>query len=591
MSEKKTGIIYGINGPVVYLKGNTGFKMSEMVYVGEEHLVGEVIGLTRDTTTIQVFEETTGLRPGAMVEATGDAISVLLGPGILNNIFDGIERPLSEIAKQSGKYITRGVNVDSLDTQKKWPVTMKVAPGDTVMGGTIIAETPETQSIIHKSMVPPAVHQATVTWVAPDGDYTILDPIVRLELHDGTKQEISLCQKWPIRIPRPTAKRYPASEPLITGQRILDTMFPIAKGGTAAIPGGFGTGKTMTQHQIAKWSNADIIIYIGCGERGNEMTQVLEEFSELVDPRSGNLLMDRTALIANTSNMPVAAREASIYTGLTLAEYYRDMGYDVAIMADSTSRWAEALRELSGRLEEMPAEEGYPAYLASRLSAFYERAGMMQNLNGTEGSVSIIGAVSPQGGDFSEPVTMNTKRYVRCFWGLDKSLAYARHFPAIHWLTSYSEYLGDLSPWYKDHVNKNFVDDRNQIMGLLNQESSLMEIVKLIGGDVLPDDQKLVLEIARVIRLGFLQQNAFHKDDTCVPLIKQFQMMETILYLYKKSKALVTMGHPMSVLKESNIFDRVISIKYDVPNDKPEQFADYKKAIDKFYDEVLEKNA
>ena len=591
MSEKKTGIIYGINGPVVYLKGNTGFKMSEMVYVGEEHLVGEVIGLTRDTTTIQVFEETTGLRPGAMVEATGDAISVLLGPGILNNIFDGIERPLSEIAKQSGKYITRGVNVDSLDTQKKWPVTMKVAPGDTVMGGTIIAETPETQSIIHKSMVPPAVHQATVTWVAPDGDYTILDPIVRLELHDGTEQEISLCQKWPIRIPRPTAKRYPASEPLITGQRILDTMFPIAKGGTAAIPGGFGTGKTMTQHQIAKWSNADIIIYIGCGERGNEMTQVLEEFSELVDPRSGNLLMDRTALIANTSNMPVAAREASIYTGLTLAEYYRDMGYDVAIMADSTSRWAEALRELSGRLEEMPAEEGYPAYLASRLSAFYERAGMMQNLNGTEGSVSIIGAVSPQGGDFSEPVTMNTKRYVRCFWGLDKSLAYARHFPAIHWLTSYSEYLGDLSPWYKDHVNKNFVDDRNQIMGLLSQESSLMEIVKLIGGDVLPDDQKLVLEIARVIRLGFLQQNAFHKDDTCVPLIKQFQMMETILYLYKKSKALVTMGHPMSVLKESDIFDRVISIKYDVPNDKPEQFADYKKAIDKFYDEVLEKNA
>lgn len=591
MSEKKTGIIYGINGPVVYLKGNTGFKMSEMVYVGEEHLVGEVIGLTRDTTTIQVFEETTGLRPGAMVEATGDAISVLLGPGILNNIFDGIERPLSEIAKQSGKYITREVNVDSLDTQKKWPVTMKVAPGDTVMGGTIIAETPETQSIIHKSMVPPAVHQATVTWVAPDGDYTILDPIVRLELHDGTEQEISLCQKWPIRIPRPTAKRYPASEPLITGQRILDTMFPIAKGGTAAIPGGFGTGKTMTQHQIAKWSNADIIIYIGCGERGNEMTQVLEEFSELVDPRSGNLLMDRTALIANTSNMPVAAREASIYTGLTLAEYYRDMGYDVAIMADSTSRWAEALRELSGRLEEMPAEEGYPAYLASRLSAFYERAGMMQNLNGTEGSVSIIGAVSPQGGDFSEPVTINTKRYVRCFWGLDKSLAYARHFPAIHWLTSYSEYLGDLSPWYKDHVNKNFVDDRNQIMGLLNQESSLMEIVKLIGGDVLPDDQKLVLEIARVIRLGFLQQNAFHKDDTCVPLIKQFQMMETILYLYKKSKALVTMGHPMSVLKESNIFDRVISIKYDVPNDKPEQFADYKKAIDKFYDEVLEKNA
>lgn len=346
----------------------------------------------------------------------------------------------------------------------------------------------------------------------------------------------------------------------------------------------------MTQHQIAKWANADIIIYIGCGERGNEMTQVLDEFQELVDPRSGNPLMDRTALIANTSNMPVAAREASIYTGLTLAEYYRDMGYDVAIMADSTSRWAEALRELSGRLEEMPAEEGFPAYLASRLSAFYERAGMMQTLNGLEGSVSIIGAVSPQGGDFSEPVTMNTKRFVRCFWGLDKSLAYARHYPAIHWLTSYSEYLNDLTPWYKDNVNKNFVSMRNQLMALLNQESSLMEIVKLIGSDVLPDDQKLVLEIARVIRLGFLQQNAFHKEDTCVPLSKQYKMMEIILYLYKKSKALVTMGMPMSVLKEDNIFDRVISIKYDVPNDKPEMFDEYRKDIDRFYDNVLERN-
>ena len=424
----------------------------------------------------------------------------------------------------------------------------------------------------------------TQTWVSDTkkGD--------KLKLEDGTEKEITLAQKWPIRVPRPTLKRYPASVPLITGQRILDTMFPIAKGGTAAIPGGFGTGKTMTQHQIAKWSDADIIIYIGCGERGNEMTQVLEEFQELIDPKSGNPLMDRTTLIANTSNMPVAAREASLYSGLTLAEYYRDMGYDVAIMADSTSRWAEALRELSGRLEEMPAEEGFPAYLASRLSAFYERAGMMQTLCGAEGSVSIIGAVSPQGGDFSEPVTMNTKRFVRCFWGLDKSLAYARHFPAIHWLTSYSEYLQDLSPWYKDHVNKNFVDMRNQLMGILNSESSLMEIVKLIGSDVLPDDQKLTLEIARVIRLGFLQQNAFHPDDTCVSLEKQYKMMEVILYLYKKSKALVTMGMPMSVLKEDKIFDRVVSIKYDVPNDRLDLFDTYKKDIDTFYDKVLEKN-
>ncbi len=585
----RTGIIYGINGPVVYLKGTTGFKMSEMVYVGEERLVGEVIGLTKDTTTIQVFEETTGLKPGASVEASGDALSVTLGPGILNNIFDGIERPLSEIARKSGDYLTRGVSVDSLNTEKKWKVHVTVKPGDVLSGGAIISETQETHSIVHKSMVPPDL-SGTVTWAAADGEYTILDPIVKLTDGNGTEHTLTLCQKWPIRIPRPALKRYPASEPLVTGQRILDTMFPIAKGGTAAIPGGFGTGKTMTQHQIAKWANADIIIYIGCGERGNEMTQVLDEFQELVDPRSGNPLMDRTALIANTSNMPVAAREASIYTGLTLAEYYRDMGYDVAIMADSTSRWAEALRELSGRLEEMPAEEGFPAYLASRLSAFYERAGMMQTLNGLEGSVSIIGAVSPQGGDFSEPVTMNTKRFVRCFWGLDKSLAYARHYPAIHWLTSYSEYLNDLAPWYKDNVNKNFVSMRNQLMALLNQESSLMEIVKLIGSDVLPDDQKLVLEIARVIRLGFLQQNAFHKEDTCVPLSKQYKMMEIILYLYKKSKALVTMGMPMSVLKEDNIFDRVISIKYDVPNDKPEMFDEYRKDIDRFYDNVLERN-
>ena len=400
-----------------------------------------------------------------------------------------------------------------------------------------------------------------------------------------------MIQKWPIRVPRPVTKRFPASRPLVTGQRILDTLFPIAKGGTAAIPGGFGTGKTMTQHSIAKWSDADIIVYIGCGERGNEMTEVLEDFSKLIDPKSGNPLMDRTVLIANTSNMPVAAREASIYTGLTLAEYYRDMGYHVAIMADSTSRWAEALRELSGRLEEMPAEEGFPAYLASRLSAFYERAGMVKTLNGNEGSVTIIGAVSPQGGDFSEPVTQNTKRFVRCFWGLDKNLAYARHFPAINWMNSYSEYLPDLASWYADNVGPDFIDDRNQLVAILNQESSLMEIVKLIGNDVLPDDQKLTLEIARVIRLGFLQQNAFHPQDTCVPLEKQKKMMDTILYLYAKAKALISMGMPMSVLKEDKIFDQVISIKYDVENDRLDKFDGYRAAIDKFYDDVIARNA
>ena len=585
----KTAEIYGINGPVIYLKGNTGFKMSEMVYVGEENLVGEVISLKKEATTVQVFEETSGLRPGETVTASGDAISVTLGPGILNNIFDGIQRPLSVIAEQSGKYISRGMQVDSLDTEKLWDVHLTVSQGMEVYGGTIIAEVPETESIVHKSMVPPNLH-GVIKSVVPDGKYNITQTIAVLTLEDGSEYELKLAQKWPIRIPRPTSKRYPASKPLVTGQRILDTLFPIAKGGTAAVPGGFGTGKTMTQHQIAKWSDADIIIYIGCGERGNEMTQVLEDFSKLHDPKTGNALMARTSLIANTSNMPVAAREASIYTGITLAEYYRDMGYDVASMADSTSRWAEALRELSGRLEEMPAEEGFPAYLASRLSAFYERAGMMQNLNGTEGSVSIIGAVSPQGGDFSEPVTQNTKRFVRCFWGLDKSLAYARHFPAIHWLTSYSEYLGDLSYWYSENVSPKFVEYRNRIMAILNSESSLMEIVKLIGSDVLPDDQKLTLEIARVIRLGFLQQNAFHPDDTCVSLEKQFKMMEVILYLYKKCRALIAMGMPMSVLKKENIFEKIIAIKYDVPNDHLEMMDDYKKAVKDFYNTVMEKN-
>lgn len=586
----KTGKIFGINGPVISLKGLTGFKISEMVYVGEENLVGEVISLNKGKTTVQVFEETSGLRPGEKVTGTGDAISVMLGPGILHNIFDGIQRPLNEIAKTGGKYITRGMSVTSLDENRKWPVHVTAAVGDEVQGGTVIAEVPETKSITHRSMIPPPI-SGRVTKVVSDGEYTVTEPILTVEQADGTEVKITLAQKWPIRVPRPILRRFPANKPLITGQRILDTLYPIAKGGTAAVPGGFGTGKTMTQHQIAKWSNADIIVYIGCGERGNEMTQVLEEFAELMDPKTGNPLMDRTVLIANTSNMPVAAREASIYTGVTLAEYYRDMGYDVAIMADSTSRWAEALRELSGRLEEMPAEEGFPAYLASRLSAFYERAGDMQNLNETEGSVSIIGAVSPQGGDFSEPVTMNTKRFVRCFWGLDKSLAYARHFPAIHWLSSYSEYLSDLAPWYKDEVSPKFVDYRNQLLAILNQESSLMEIVKLIGSDVLPDDQKLTLEIARVIRLGFLQQNAFHKEDTCVPMAKQFKMMELILYLNQKAKALISMGMPMSVLKEETVFEKIIAIKYDVPNDRLEMFEDYHKAVDEFYASVLKRNA
>lgn len=586
----KIGTIVSINGPIVKTAGDVGFVMHEMVYVGKEKLVGEVIGLTTDFTIVEVYEETSGIKPGETIEGTGAPVSVTLAPGILNNIFDGIERPLSEIAKEGGAYISRGISVESLDTKKKWQAHITVKKGDHLLGGSIIAEVQETPAILHKVMLAPD-KEGHVEDVVSDGEYTINETILTLRHYDGSTEEITMTQHWPIRVPRPTAKRFPTSVPLITGQRILDTLFPLAKGGTAAVPGGFGTGKTMTQHQIAKWSDANIIIYIGCGERGNEMTQVLEEFSELIDPKTGNPLMDRTTLIANTSNMPVAAREASLYSGLTLAEYYRDMGYDVAIMADSTSRWAEALRELSGRLEEMPAEEGFPAYLASRLSAFYERAGMMQNLNGSEGSVSIIGAVSPQGGDFSEPVTQNTKRFVRCFWGLDKNLAYARHFPAIQWLDSYSEYLTDLAPWYTEHVNKDFVDYRNQLVYLLNQEASLMEIVKLIGADVLPDDQKLILDIAKVIRVGFLQQNAFHKDDTCVPLEKQFKMMDVILYLYKKARSLVHMSMPMSILKEDPIWDKLISIKYDIPNDRLDMFDDYKKDIDRFYDSILEKNA
>ena len=585
-----TGKIYGINGPVITIQGNLGYKMNEMVYVGEKHLVGEVIRLTKEKTTIQVYEETSGLKPGEKVIGAGSAISVKLAPGILNNIFDGIERPLQKIAEKSGAFIPTGAQADALDREKLWETHITVQAGDQVKEGSVIAEVPETKSIVHRVMLPPGV-SGTVTTVKPDGKYTICDGIVTIQTEDGGTRELTMTQEWPIRKPRPVSDRYPADRPLVTGQRILDTLFPIAKGGTAALPGGFGTGKTMTQHQLAKWCDADIIIYIGCGERGNEMTNVLEEFGELNDPKTGNLLMDRTTLIANTSNMPVAAREASIYTGITLAEYYRDMGYHVAIMADSTSRWAEALRELSGRLEEMPAEEGFPAYLASRLSAFYERAGYVKNLNGSDGSVTIIGAVSPQGGDFSEPVTQNTKRFVRCFLALDKSLAYARHYPAINWLTSYSEYIPDLTAWYETNVGLAFVQCRNEILNLLTMENRLNEIVKLIGSDVLPDDQKLVLEIARVIRLGFLQQNAFHKEDTYVPMEKQLRMMEIILHLYDRCKALIDRNMPMALLRESDIFEKIISIKYDVANDKLEQLNLYDDRIEEFYQHLMAENA
>ena len=578
--------IYSINGPVVTIKGKTNLEMMEMVYVGKARLVGEVIRMNEKETTIQVYEETGGLKAGEPVESTGGPLSVTLGPGILRNIYDGIQRPLPAIESHMGSFIERGAHEPSLDESAKWDVTVTVKAGETLTPGQIYATCPETPAIQHRCMVPPTV-SGTVTWVADNGSYTVNEPVVKLTDAKGKEHTLTLCQKWPIRLPRPSAERMTSPRPLITGQRVIDTMFPLAKGGAAAIPVGFGTGKTMTHHQIAKCCAADIISYVGCGERGNEMTQALQEFSELVDPRTGKSLMDRTVLIANTSNMPVAAREASIYTGITLAEYYRDMGYHAAMMADSTSRWAEALREISGRLEEMPADEGYPAYLPSRLAEFYERAGYVKTLNGAEGSVSVIGAVSPQGNDFSEPVTQNTKRFTRCFWALDKSLAYARHYPAINWNSSYSEYVTDLAEYYNSKVGEDFMSCRAQIVNLLREESALMEIVKLIGADVLPDHQKLTIEIARVIRVGFLQQNAYHAEDTYVPLEKQLLMMRTVLHLYKRAGELIERSIPISRIAEQGLYEKLIKIKYDVPNNEPERFEEYIQEIDRVIDSCV----
>lgn len=579
-------VIFGINGPVVTVAGATGFSMQEMVYVGNDRLVGEVIGIDDKKTIIQVYEVTTGLSAGQPVVGTGHAMSVTLGPGIISNIFDGIERPLKDIEAKSGAFMSRGSMISPLDRDKLWDVTVCVKAGDRLNPGEIYAVCPETESVEHRCMVPPNV-SGTVVSVASDGMKKTDDTVVTLQLDSGKTLELGLSQQWPIRVPRPVKNRMESCVPLITGQRVVDTLFPIAKGGTAAVPGGFGTGKTMMQHQLAKWCDADIIIYVGCGERGNEMTQVLDEFGALIDPKTGRKLTDRTVLIANTSNMPVAAREASIYTGITLAEYYRDMGYDVAMMADSTSRWAEALREISGRLEEMPAEEGFPAYLPSRLSAFYERAGMVTTLCGKQGSVSVIGAVSPQGSDFSEPVTQNTKRFVRTFWALDKELAYARHYPAVNWTTSYSECVNDLSRYYEESVAQDFINVRSGLITILREETSLMEIVKLIGADVLPDDQKLIISIARVIRAGFLQQNAYHKDDTFVPLSKQYLMMKTIMHLYDRAKDILTKSIPVSRLDETGVYDKLIRMKYDIPNDRPEMFDEYMKNIDDIVDGII----
>ncbi len=585
VQEVSKAYIYSINGPVIHVKGSSDFHMNEMVFVGKEKLLGEVVSIDYDTTIVQVYEVTTGLMVGEPVIATGKNLSVYLGPGIMGKVFDGIQRPLDYMEQKSGTFITRGLNMEALNPDKKWDVHMTVKEGDSLHGGNVIATVQETALIIHKVMVPPGVFGEVIE-VVQDGSYKIHQTIVKIRDKKDTILPLKLVQQWPVRLPRPYNNRQMVTRPLVTGQRIIDTFFPIAKGGTAAIPGGFGTGKTMIHHQLAKWSDSDIIVYIGCGERGNEITEVLEEFSKLIDPKLGSSLMDRTVIIANTSNMPVASREASIYTGIAIAEYYRDMGYHVALMADSTSCWAEALREISGRLEEMPAEEGFPAYLPSRLAQFYERAGYVTNLNDTEGSISIIGAVSPQGGDFSEPVTQNTKRFIRCFWVLERELAYSRHYPAIDWLGSYSEYSEVLRKWYGEQIDKRFYEYRTAFITLLQQESKLMEMVKLIGEEVLADEQKLILQIAKVIRIGFLQQDAYHKRDTYMPITKQYKMMEVIYYLYEKAQKLIAKNIPISVLLKSLIFKEMLSIKYIVGSGREGIFEELHKKIDDFYDEL-----
>jgi V/A-type H+-transporting ATPase subunit A len=582
--SQEIGTVTWISGPVLRARGSRQVSMLEMVEVGDDRLIGEVIGLEGDVITLQVYEETSGLRPGAPVHGTGMSLSVELGPGLLGGIFDGIQRPLPAMEQQSGSFIRRGVRLTPLYRGDHWGFEPQLGVGKDVSAGAILGTVQETAALEHRVMVPPDL-QGTLTWIAPAGEYTVADPIARVATVDG-ERELTMLQRWPVRRPRPYRTRLPPSEPLITGQRVLDTFFPLAKGGAAAIPGGFGAGKTITQHQIAKWSDAKVVVYIGCGERGNEMTEVLQEFPQLVDPRSNRPLMERTVLIANTSNMPVAAREASIYTGITIAEYYRDMGYDVALMADSTSRWAEALREISGRLEEMPAEEGYPAYLAARLAEFYERAGYVETLGGSHGSVSVIGAVSPPGGDFSEPVTQHTKRFIRCFWALDKALASARHFPAVNWLDSYSEYLDDLGSWWQQHAGRDWRSMRAKAMEILNEENRLQRIVKLVGPDALPDEQRLVLETARLLRDGFLQQSALDQRDSYSGIEKQIGMLDLILHFHERARRIIERGALIVAIHNLPIVDTLIRMKTLVANDELDKLDDIRKSISEQMDKL-----
>jgi V/A-type H+-transporting ATPase subunit A len=580
--REQVGEVIWVNGPVVRARGSRHVGMLEVVEVGEEHMVGEVIGLEGPVATVQVYEETSGLQPGAPVFGTGLPLSVELGPGLLGSIFDGIQRPLPELERRSGTFIGRGIKATPLYRKAMWPFSPAAEVGEPVSGGTLLGRVPETPLIEHRIKVPPR-QTGRLTWVAPEGEYTLVDPIARMETAQG-EQALTMLQRWPVRRPRPYGTRLSPEELLVTGQRVLDCIFPLAKGGTAAIPGGFGAGKTVTQHQIAKWSDADVIIYVGCGERGNEMTDVLREFPHLTDPHSGRSLMERTILIANTSNMPVAAREASIYTGVTLAEYYRDMGYNVAMLADSTSRWAEALREISGRLEEMPAEEGYPAYLSARLAEFYERAGRVVTLNGGQGSVSIIGAVSPPGGDFSEPVTQHTRRFIRCFWALDKSLASARHFPSVNWTQSYSEYVPEVVGWWVVQGHEGWYALRERTMELLQRESRLQQVVKLVGPDALPDDQRLILETGRLLREGFLQQNALDPIDTYSTPAKQVRLLDLLLYFHERAARVVALGCPIGIITALPVFGALIRLRTTVPNDALERLVGVRERVDEELD-------
>jgi V/A-type H+-transporting ATPase subunit A len=581
VNEQISGTIFSVDGPVVKARGMSAAGVAEQVEVGASRLIGEIIQMTDELATIQVYEDTTGMSPGDTVAALGHPLSVELGPGIVGQIYDGIQRPLEALASQSGDFIGTGVTSPALNRDKIWPWKPVVKAGDMLVRGAVIGEVQETAAVLHRVMLPPDVSGKCLS-VAAEGEYKITQTAAVVETADGTRVEAPFFQVWPVRRPRLLGTRVMPGEPLVTGQRVIDFFFPIAKGGTAVIPGGFGTGKTVTQHQLAKWSDADVIVYIGCGERGNEMTQVLEEFPHLKDPRSGRPLMERTVLIANTSNMPVTAREASIYTGITIAEYFRDMGYNVALMADSTSRWAEALREIAGRLEEMPAEEGFPAYLSTRLGEFYERAGRVDLADGRSGSVSIIGAVSPQGGDFSEPVTQHTRRFTRTFWALDKALAAERHFPSINWNDSYSGYIAAVDAWRASAKGASdaWNDLRAEAMRVLQAEDRLQRVVRLVGPDALPDDQRLVLAIADIIKKGFLEQSAFDAVDSYCPMPKQIRMMECILRFYKRGAEALKSGMHVVALMDLPVVDRLRRMRIEVPNDQIARFDDIMREID-----------